>query len=172
MLRYVHQSGTENLRSTTTASTVQNNNDNSSSTAITTTAPTSRWVLNLSSYPWTKAQEKLLPHGPNLAITPRCPHIGGYMVVIEQTCQNLTQGEADELTAEVKAVLKKIQPPRPNISTDEQRTLKELKKDNNRVILTADKGVCLVVMDKEEYIKKAEELLNHQQAKEQVDKNT
>ena len=28
------------------------------------------------------------------------------------------------------------------------------------MVLTADKGVCLVVMDREEYIKKAKELLN------------
>ena len=99
----------------------------------------------------------LYTHGPNFTITPRSPPIGEYIAVIEQTCQNLAQGEADELRAEVKVVLKKIQPPRPNISRDEQ---KELKKDNNRVILTADKGMCLVVMDKEECIKKAEELLN------------
>ena len=31
--------------------------------------------------------------------------------------------------------------------------------DNNRLILTADKGVALVVIDKADYIKKAEELL-------------
>ena len=37
--------------------------------------------------------------------------------------------------------------------------MRELKKDDTRIILTADKGVCLVVMDKEEYIGKAEELL-------------
>ena len=42
---------------------------------------------------------------------------------------------------------------------EEQRALRELKEDDTRVILTADKGVCLVVMDKEEYIRKAEELL-------------
>ena len=28
------------------------------------------------------------------------------------------------------------------------------------MVLTVDKGICLVVMDREEYIKKAEELLN------------
>ena len=37
--------------------------------------------------------------------------------------------------------------------------MSELKKDTNRVILTADKGTCLVVMDREEYINKAEDLL-------------
>ena len=35
-----------------------------------------------------------------------------------------------------------------------------MKKDNTRIILTADKGVSLVVMNNEDYIKKDEELLN------------
>ena len=35
-----------------------------------------------------------------------------------------------------------------------------MKKNNIRMILTADKGVCLVVMDKKDYIEKSEELLS------------
>ena len=35
-----------------------------------------------------------------------------------------------------------------------------MKRDNTRIVLTADKGVSLAVMDKEDYVKKAEELLN------------
>ena len=101
-------------------------------------------------------------HGPNFAITPRCPPIGEYIAAVEQTCQNLAQGEVEELRAEVKAVLKKIQPPKPNITKQEQKALNELKKDTNGVILTADKGTCLVVMDKEEYISKAHELLKEE----------
>ena len=38
--------------------------------------------------------------------------------------------------------------------------MNEVKKGNSRMILTADKGVALVVIDKTDYIKKAEELLN------------
>ena len=112
--------------------------------------------MNLSKIPLMEAQENLLAHGPNFAITPRSPPIGEYIAVVEQTCQNLTQGEAEELRAEVKAVLKKFQPPRNNITKEEQKALSELKKDTSRVILTADKGTCLVVMDREEYINKAE----------------
>ena len=81
---------------------------------------------------------------------PRSPPIGEYITAVEQTCQSLTQGEAEELHAEVKAVIKKIQPPRANIIREEQKALKEVRQDNTRVVLTADKGVCLVVMDKEE----------------------
>ena len=37
---------------------------------------------------------------------------------------------------------------------EEAKAIQELKRDKERVILTADKGVSMVVMDKEEYIKK------------------
>ena len=72
----------------------------------------------------------------------------------------VSTGEADELRGEVKAILKKPQPSRHNITKEEQKVIAELKKDNTRIILTADKGVSFVVMDKEDYVKKAEELLN------------
>ena len=62
----------------------------------------------------------------------------------------------------MKAVMEKSQPRRHNITREEQKALRELKQDNTRVVLTADKGVCMVVLDREEYTKKAEELLNQQ----------
>ena len=34
------------------------------------------------------------------------------VTAVEQTCQKLVQGEAGELRGEVKAILKKAQPPR------------------------------------------------------------
>ena len=37
--------------------------------------------------------------------------------------------------------------------------LAELRKDHSRVILTADKGVALVIMERNEYNNKAQELL-------------
>ena len=47
-----------------------------------------------------------------------------------------------------------------NISKEEYKALNELKKDNNRLIMTTDKGVALKVINKADYIKKAEELLD------------
>ena len=49
---------------------------------------------------------------------------------------------------------------KPNSHKEEYQALKQLKKDNARMVLTADKGVSMVVMDREEYIQKSEELLN------------
>ena len=73
-----------------------------------------------------------------------------------------SQGEADELRVEMKKTLKKAQNQvrtNSNITNEEYRALKELKEDKSRMILTADKGVALVIMDKNDYIQKAE-LLN------------
>ena len=52
------------------------------------------------------------------------------------------------------------QHPKSNISKEEAKALKELKNDNTRMFLTNDKGLSMVVMDKEEYIQKSEELLS------------
>ena len=103
---------------------------------------------------------KVLLHGPNFAVVPRYPPVGEYIASIEQACTQLKQGEAEELRGEVKTILKKIQPPKYNITREEQKALRELRKDTNRIILSADKGVSMVVMDREDYIRKAEELLN------------
>ena len=82
-------------------------------------------------------------------------------MAVEQACSRLNKGEADEIRVEVKKALKRActSRPLPNISKKEYQALKELKEDRSRVLLTADKGVSLVIMDRTEY-KKAEELLN------------
>ena len=69
----------------------------------------------------------------------------------------------EELRVEVKKILKKAQNTTrspSNITKEEIKALQELKKDKERIILTTDKGVALVVMNKADYITKSEELLN------------
>ena len=46
-----------------------------------------------------------------------------------------------------------------NLPKGEFKARKELRSDRDHTILTADKGVALVVMDKSDYIKKMKELL-------------
>ena len=117
------------------------------------------WVRNLSKTPLTKAQEQVLACGPNFTIVPKVPPVLEYIVAIEKACQQLKQGEAEKLRGEIKSIIKKISPPKPNISKEEHQAIQQLKKGNTRMILTADKGVCMVVMDKEDYIEKSEELM-------------
>ena len=79
---------------------------------------------------------------------------------MEKVCQKLGQGVADELRGRVKTILKKVRTSRQNITKEECKAIGELKRDNNRLALTADKGVVLVIMDKEDYVQKAKELLD------------
>ena len=72
---------------------------------------------------------------------------------------NLGPHNAEELRAEIRGALRHAHNPRRNISKEEAQALAELRKDHSRVILTVDKGVALVVMDRTEYNSKALKLL-------------
>ena len=117
------------------------------------------WVKNLSTSTLTEDQIKALAHRPNYAIVPRCPPTGEYIIAIENVCNQLQQGKVEELRGEIKSVLKNIQPPRPNITHEERKAIEVLRQDNTKMILTADKGVSMVVMNRDDYHLKAEALL-------------
>ena len=59
-----------------------------------------------------------------------------------------------KLRVEVNILLRRAKPPKSNISREEKKALKELREDQDRMVLTADKGVALVVMDRKEYQEK------------------
>ena len=118
-----------------------------------------KWVINLSSIPLTKEQESLLAHGPNFAITPKKHPLGEYISNIERVCQSLDTNTTEELRSEVNRVLRQPHQLKPNLKKEEIVAMKQLKTDRNCMVLTADKGVTLVVMDRSDYIKKAKELL-------------
>ena len=121
---------------------------------------TKKWVRNISKTPLTQAQEKLLAHGPNFVIVPKEPPTTEYIVAIEKACLRLPSGKAGELRGEVKAILKKEVKNKPNITKEEHQAIKELRRDKTRMVLTADKGVSMVVMDRVDYNSKSEELLH------------
>ena len=84
---------------------------------------------------------------------PDTPH-GEYITAIEQACLKLEPHNAEELRATMRGALRNSQKPTNNITKQEIQVLAELKKDQSRVILTADKGVAIVIMDKQDYQEK------------------
>ena len=118
------------------------------------------WVRNFSKTPLMDAQQSLLSHSQNFVIVPREPPTCESIAATEKACLQLAQGKAEELRGEVKALLRKDHKVRPNISREEHQALREMKRDNTRMVLTADKGVLLVVLDRDEYTAKSEELLH------------
>ena len=111
---------------------VNNNNENSLSNTMsnnsTNTSNTSNnnnnWVRNYSKTPLTEAQQHLLSHGPNFVITPRDLPTLEYIAATEKVCNQLTQGKAEELRGEVKALLRKDHKATPNIPKDEYQVLR------------------------------------------------
>ena len=83
-----------------------------------------------------------------------------YITAIETVCSKLKEEDAAELRGEINGILKKGKIPKPNLDKEEKTALQQLRKDKDRIILTADKGITMVVLDKENYINKAKELLN------------
>ena len=55
---------------------------------------------------------------------------------------------------------------------EEVLALAELRRDSSKVILAADKGVALVIMDRSEYNTKAQELLNDNKTYEEINTDT
>ena len=78
-----------------------------------------------------------------------------YITAVESMCSKLREDEAMELRTDINVLLRKSKAPKSNIKKEEGIGLAQLKKDKDRVILTVDKGVAMVVMDKEEYVSKA-----------------
>ena len=112
----------------------------------------------MSKSPLTPAQESLLSKGPNFPLGPINPPNVEYISAVESACQRLLEQDAQELRAEINYLLKKAKIPRSNITKEEKKALKELREDKERMVLTTDKRVAMMVMDRKEYLDKVEGL--------------
>ena len=122
--------------------------------------PNPKWVINLSSKPLTQAQRSVLAKGPNFVVTPRHPSNLEYITAIETAYTKLSQQDAEELMADINRVLRPSDSPKPNSTKAQALALRELKRNRDCIVLTADKGVATVIMDRQDYINKANSLLN------------
>ena len=70
---------------------------------------------------------------------------------METAWQRLTNQDAEELRPDINGLLRQAHAPKPNLNKEERKVLSELKRDKDIIVLTADKGVAMVVLDKKEY---------------------
>ena len=75
-------------------------------------------------------------------------------------CTNLGQQDAEELRTEINRALSSSQPPKPNLTKVQSQAIRELKRDMDYTVLTPQKEVAIVIMDSQDYINKANNLLN------------
>ena len=108
------KSGHSNIQNGDHDETVNNNTNgkkNDATSHLQIPNNNNAWVRNISSTPLTEVQKKLLSHGPNYAVVPKSPPLIEYIATIGKAYTALQQGKAEELRGEVKAYIKKIQPP-------------------------------------------------------------
>ena len=118
-----------------------------------------RWVKNISKRPLTKNEVSLLRKGGGFAVAPSQIPFVDYITAAEEAGRNLAKGEALTMKADIIEELEKAAPPTSNLTKAEREAITTLVKDDSIMILPADKGKCLVVMDREEYVNKMEEKL-------------
>ena len=122
-----------------------------------------RWVKNCSQRILSDPELSVLKKGLNFAVVPKQLPVVDLVTVTETACRSLPANDASELRAKVATVISKNRNIKEsNISNDEWRAIESLKKDENVMVLPADKGRVTVVLDKEEYTKKCMDLLSDQ----------
>ena len=82
-----------------------------------------------------------------------------FISALESVCHKLSDQDVQELRAETNCLLRKAKTPKSNITKEESKALRELREDQERIVLTADKGVAMVMLDENDYVDKVEGLL-------------
>jgi len=78
----------------------------------------------------------------------------------------------DSIRTSTAAILHRARlPPHKDSTKDERKALMDLKKDDTRILMKADKGNCFVVLDSTDYNNKMNALLNDRNTYELVSKS-
>ena len=105
-------------------------------------------------------ERKGLEHGLKFAVVPNRIPTAEIIASVEGIFP-LDDDAKRLVRAEVSSILRRAKIPPKNIDSNVFKALLALKKYPDRVILSADKGNCVVVMDKHDYREKALSLLNN-----------
>ena len=102
----------------------------------------------------------IIARGPYFMVITGHPPNLEYIMAIELVCTMLGQQDAEELRAEINRVQRYSHPPKPNLTKAQSSAIRELKRDRDHIVLIADKGLAMVIMDRQDYINKSYNLLN------------
>ena len=129
------------------------------------------WVRNISSRPLDKTETHILSYGLKHSVTskriPTETIVSSVETVLSRQ-RDLSESAKDDIRSRIASTVQSASIPDNNLTKDEQQALKQLKNDNNIVILPADKGRVTVVMDKTDYFDKMDALVNDKQTYEEL----
>ncbi|XP_072037656.1 uncharacterized protein [Amphiura filiformis] len=91
-----------------------------------------------------------------------------FVLATELACTHLPQDDRIQLRGKIASTLKSSKVPEQNITKDERKAIKDLKKVEDIIILPADKGKSTVVLDKAEYEEKVTTMLGDKKTYEEL----
>ncbi len=118
-----------------------------------------RWVINKSSKSLTRDEISVLSRGPKFSVTQDRIPVEDIIPMVESGLLGIPDSDADSVRNDIVKAIKQSKVPDSNISQGERKALTRLKKDRSIMILPADKGTALVVIDTKEYEAKCLNLL-------------
>jgi len=119
-------------------------------------------VINRSKRTLTTNEEEVLSLGLNFALSPRTMPVTAIISSTESTARQLNLNAAEQLRAGVSEALASAKLPRPNLPYRLRTALHDLRKDDSIVVLPADKGNAMVVLDRSMHDHKMKEILNNE----------
>ena len=129
------------------------------------------WVRNISFRPLDKTETHVLSYGLKHSVTRKRIPTESIVSSIEAVLsrqRDISESAKDNIRSRIASTVQSASIPDNNLTKDEQQALKRLKKNNNIVILPADKGRVTVVMDKTDYFDKMDALVNDKQTYEEL----
>ena len=127
-------------------------------------------ILNFTSYSLSSIEKSILAKGLNFSVPPKRLNYGEYMLPFELLFRSIKQyckipGEVESLRSNLKSTAfnsfksydfrKEL-----NLTQKEFEQMENLSKRNDLVIQKADKGNCVVILNKTDYVSRLEEMLS------------
>jgi hypothetical protein len=118
-------------------------------------------VKNISDRVLSDSETSVLAKGLKYAVVPDKPPVVEFVTSTETAIRNahLSQSDAESLRHKVCTTICNTKLPPSNITKDEREALKDLTKDDSIAIFPADKGKCIVLINKQDYDAKSKHLL-------------
>ena len=108
-------------------------------------------LVNLSQHMLSEIEASTLRKGLNFAIAPKNILTETIICDIEDIIQNLSKVDKETVRKDCAIILRTAKPPKSNLTKEEHLALKNLRNNEDIIIVKADKGGATVIMDKSEY---------------------
>ncbi|XP_072046801.1 uncharacterized protein [Amphiura filiformis] len=121
-----------------------------------------KWVRNFSNRQLTDNETSLLCKGLGYAVTSNKIPIADIVTATESAIKqaHLDPGKSEELRQRISSTLRNSKQPPSNLTKEERAALNDLEKDKSIIIVPADKGKCVCVLNETDYRSKCSELLS------------